>query len=149
MADYGSKDGVRAHLLGGLIIEGETEGSPNSAHVATEVSAATAQVNVVFKSAGIPLPVADPDVLTMLAALCDREATYQVAVIRSAVKDSAKTAEYLKWHDEFLTFLKEVKKNGVAGLTSSLEVPWSFTRDADVTDPSDPRNPIFQREYVE
>jgi len=144
---YFDIDDVRGCLPGGTSIDDQT-GYPTKAIVEEEILGCEGRINVAFKQGGASLPITDPDVLADIKIYGKREVAYQVAVIRQAIADEKTVPEFRKWHDEFEAWRKEVALGKYAGLASSEDVPWSHTRDADTSDPSDDRNPVFVKDYV-
>lgn len=146
MADYCTIDEVRSILPGGTAIDDQT-GFPTKETVLSILAGVTGRINVAFKKGGISLPLADTDAIADTNLREKQEVAYQVKVIQGAISGDKVEPLFKEWHEEFEAWLISIAETGYAGLTSSSDTPWSHTRDADETDPSDDRNPTFVKDY--
>lgn len=135
-------------LLDGVIDDKEQR-LPSATTIKEEISMVSAQLNLALKRWGVGTPPTDADLASVLALMGCREVCYQITVVRGAVKDAKQPPEYLKWHEEFQAVITAEKIPPlIASADQDGSLPWSSTMDADETDPSDPKNPTFTKDYV-
>jgi hypothetical protein len=108
------------------------------------------EIDVSLAQGGATVPVTDPKLVAKLKMRGAREAAYQVMAVRAAATSSKIDLLYEGWHTEYEALLVAFATTEDAIVTGATEAsrPDSFTRDADWTDPTDPRNPSFVKDYV-
>lgn len=120
--------------------------TPNTTTVDGWCLLVSSQIDVAREAAGFATPSIDANEVNLYKLRGSRETAYQVKAARGAATGEKISPLYLGWHREFEEMLSK-QAAGTLTAASSEDVPWSFTRDADPTDMSDDRNPIFIRDY--
>lgn len=149
MADYTTIALMRGLLPKGVKIDDSTTDPPSAATVTGQIiPGITGETNVALARAGVGIPI-DPSqtaLLAFLQQLNTREGVYQVLVQRGVAEDPKFKPLWQSWHDEYRKLIEETEELLASFL--SLDLPWSYTMDADTEDPTDSRNPIFIKDYV-
>ena len=144
---YWTIDDVRAVLPKGVKIDGDTADSPISASVSNWNAQVEGELNDAFASRGISVPITDPNLVLRLRFHGSRKVAWEILATRELTEDDKGKLILLGWNDAYKDLLKKIEVGSVVPGTSDATLPWSSTMDADETDPSDPKNPAWTRDY--
>lgn len=149
---YTSLDDIRAGMPGDIAINDQS--FPTAAWVTEEILGVDAQIDAAAKKGGLSLPITDTSALGVFRIKGAREVRYQIMAIRAAAESQKVSPLYFEWHKEFTEpenrtgLLEQLEDEGIAGLTSPTDLPWSSLMDANPEDSSDSKNPEFTKDYV-
>jgi hypothetical protein len=105
-------------------------------------------IDVARRKAGLTAPSTDADEINLYKLRGSREGAYQVKASRGAATGDKISPLYLGWHKEFEDMVLQQSQGKLVIPTGQTGEPWSWTRDADPSDMSDDRNPLFIRDYT-
>lgn len=120
--------------------------TPNTATVDGWCPLISSQIDVARAKAGLSTPSTNANEINVYKLRGAREGCYQVKAARGAATGEKISPLYLGWHKEFEEMLVQQAK-GILTAVADEDLPDSYTRDADPSDPTDDRNPIFIRDY--
>jgi hypothetical protein len=150
VAGYCTVEDVRGRLPVGAIT-----GSPAVALIQEKIDGRSARVNVALTAGSTPLPIPGTatDALAALLDLVANAAAFDWHASQATVYDPRFKPVWMKWDEAFEAELAIMRAGGWNNAvdpvvaSSGTDEPWSFTRDADPTDPTDDRNPTYTKSY--
>jgi hypothetical protein len=151
MADHTTVALVREILPKGLKVDNATADPPTEATVRLSlIPQISARLELAAVEGGASLPI-DPaqNLGKWLKYLATHEVAYQVIVQRANSQGTKYDPETDKWHEEYLAALEKLEEDAAVMAAQDSSLPWSYTADADASDPTDPKNPTFTKDYVE